>query len=174
MNPRDSVKPQQPCAHVTQSLANLLCKCRPLKQRHLCLQWILCTQKISLNILGLKEVVSFHVKRALMSVYTLLLVNLVIVLAGLITWCSTQQLCSIQIQHHTSYRAFQVTAGFTVLVAVPFTVSQVHVFQFNVFHLVLDFYAPYLKNMLEVVTFTSQIHTTADRHIVHCTSKFCW
>jgi hypothetical protein len=28
--------------------------------------------------------------------------------------------------------------------------------------------------MLEVVTFTSQIHITADRHIAQCTSKFCW
>jgi len=43
----------------------------------------------------LKEVVSFHIKRALMSVYTLLLVYLVVLLAGLITLCSTQQLCSI-------------------------------------------------------------------------------
>jgi len=30
-----------------------------------------------------------------MSVYTLLLVYLVVLLAGLITWCSTQQLFSI-------------------------------------------------------------------------------
>ena len=33
MNLRESLKPQQPCTHGMYSLANLLCKCRPLKQK---------------------------------------------------------------------------------------------------------------------------------------------
>jgi hypothetical protein len=45
---------------------------------------------------------------------------------------------------------------------------------FNTLQLIFGFNWPYLKKMLRMVTFGSQIRLTRNKHDVHCKSKFCW
>jgi hypothetical protein len=66
-------------------------------------------RKIDWTFLRLKKVVSYHMKKTLMSLYTLLLVYLVVLFTGLITWCSALQHCVIW--HQASHFIQSVPCG---------------------------------------------------------------
>lgn len=50
----------------------------------------------------------------------------------------------------------------------------VNMFYFSVLQLILGFYLPYLKKVLEIVSLGSQTSITQNSCSVHCTSEFWW
>jgi hypothetical protein len=50
----------------------------------------------------------------------------------------------------------------------------VHTFKCNVLQLILRFYSPYLRKVLEVFSFGSQTCVISNKQLVYWTVKFCW
>jgi hypothetical protein len=91
-----------------------------------------------------------------------------------ITKCSHHFVCP---KEHSTWCIgswFYLTSRITSRCRSNFLLFSFRAVQFNIFQLKLRSNSAYWKEVLEVVSSDSQTRVTSDRHVFHCTSKFCW
>jgi hypothetical protein len=67
---------------------------------------------------------------------------------------------------------FQYAAADIVVLTV--CTESAETLQCNVLRLILGFYSLYLKKLLKMFFFVSQLRVTPNKRVVHCPSNFCW